>query len=106
MTMYDLNIPASVALAIEPLKRCAKVHQIILFGSRAVGDHDPRSDVDLAISGLGLSRKDIAILRDQVERAPTLYRISVTILETMPAALRERVTNQGVVIYDREKAFR
>jgi uncharacterized protein len=100
------NIPESVACALEPLRRCEKIKQVILFGSRAVGDHDPRSDVDLAISGPGLSKGDVALLRDEIERAPSLFRIAVSHLEKMPATLRERVMKQGIIIHDREKALR
>jgi predicted nucleotidyltransferase len=100
------NIPESVACALEPLRRCEKIKQVILFGSRAVGDHDQRSDVDLAISGPGLSKGDVALLRDEIERAPSLFRIAVSHLEKMPATLRERVMEQGIVIHDREKALR
>lgn len=106
MAEDHFNIPESVACALEPLRRCAKIEQMILFGSRAVGDHDPRSDVDLAISGPDLSKEDVAILRDGIERAPSLFRIAVSHLEKMPANLRERVMKQGVVIHVRKKALR
>ncbi|MBZ9887313.1 nucleotidyltransferase domain-containing protein [Mesorhizobium sp. BR1-1-3] len=106
MAEDHFNIPESVACALEALRRCDKIEQVILFGSRAVGDHDPRSDVDLAISGPSLSRGEIAILRDEIERAPSLFRIAVSHLEKMPATLRERVMKQGIVIHDREKALR
>lgn len=36
---------------MERLKRSYRVHGVILFGSRARGDHLPRSDVDLLIIG-------------------------------------------------------
>lgn len=106
MAEDHLNIPESVTYALEPLRQCAKIEQVILFGSRAVGDHDPRSDVDLAISGPCLSKEDIAILRDKIERAPSLFRIAISHLEAMPATLRERVMKQGIAIHDRTKAFR
>ncbi|POO55074.1 hypothetical protein CTT39_17410 [Agrobacterium rosae] len=94
-------MPESASLALFPLICCTKVERIILFGSRAVGDHDERSDVDLAIAAPDLSRHELAFLRDKITHGRTLYKIMVTRLEGMPATLQDRVIKQGVVIYDR-----
>lgn len=34
---------------VETLKRFAFVKKIVLFGSRARGDHQPKSDFDIAV---------------------------------------------------------
>ena len=89
------GIPDSVNAALDILRATPAVHSIILFGSRSVGDADERSDVDLAISAPDLDAPGIARLRDAVSTARTLYRVSVTRIEDMPASLRSRVLAQG-----------
>jgi predicted nucleotidyltransferase len=45
------NIPESVWTHLEKLAEHPRIEKMILFGSRAFGDHEERSDVDIAISG-------------------------------------------------------
>lgn len=100
------NIPESALDAIAILMTPFAVRRVILFGSRAVGDHDQHSDVDIAISAPGLTHSELALLRDRVNNARTLYHIGVSALEEMPDALRIRVLAQGVTIYERQEATR
>jgi len=97
----ETRLPDSVAIALQVLRAEPDIKTIILFGSRAVGDHDERSDFDIAISADGIDRQKLALLRDKIGQSPTLFKIAVTLLESMPPALRQRVVTQGVVIYER-----
>lgn len=97
------NIPESAVSAIEILVNCPDIERIILFGSRAFGDHQPKSDVDIAVCGPNISRLKLASLRDQIASAPTLFQIAISHLERMPELLRLRVIETGVVIYERKK---
>jgi predicted nucleotidyltransferase len=81
-----------------------QVERLILFGSRALGDHDERSDLDVAVSAPDLDRAGLAALRDKLNRFRTLYKISLTPIESMPPRLRDRVLAQGVVLYERQEA--
>jgi predicted nucleotidyltransferase len=78
-----------------------EIERLILFGSRAAGDADPRADVDLALSAPRLTRPQFARLRVDAYEAPTLYWISLVHLEATPERLRERIEIQGIVIYER-----
>lgn len=97
--MADLPLSANVAL--DRVRAVAAVRRIILYGSRAVGDEDERSDIDIAISAPDLDGRSFTRLRDAVDNARTLYKISLAQLEDMPAPLRNRVLAQGRVIYER-----
>jgi predicted nucleotidyltransferase len=81
---------------------CARwpIDRIIMFGSRAVGDHEPRSDFDLAISARALSRHQWSILQDFVSESATLFKVAITPLDGMPVKLRKQVLSQGIIIYD------
>ncbi|CAO4132607.1 nucleotidyltransferase domain-containing protein [Methylorubrum extorquens] len=97
-------IPESAATALRHLTDSPKVVFVILFGSRAVGDQDERSDIDIAFSAPELSKGELALIRDKVELSRSLYKISISQIERMPASLRERVLDQGVIVYEQSKA--
>lgn len=80
-----------------------QIERMILFGSRAIGDHDDRSDLDVAVSAPELDRAGLAALRDRLDRFRTLYTISLTPIESMPPRLRDRVLAQGVLLYERQE---
>lgn len=102
--LSGLDLPDSARAAVAALASFDEVEKIALFGSRAVGDHDPRSDSDIAISGAGIDRAMLARIRDRIGRSRTLYRISIADLDIMPKLLRERVPSQGMTIYERAEA--
>lgn len=95
------RIPDSAGAALDLIKAVPAVRSILLFGSRAVGDEDERSDIDLAISAPDLDAPGVARLRDAVSTTRTLFKISVTRIEDMPTALRSQVMAQGRTIYER-----
>ena len=92
------DLPESVEATIDIIRSDPAVRRIVLFGSRAVGDHDERSDVDLAISAPDMTRGDFAVLLDRVSEALTLYKVELSWLEAMPEELRARVLAQEVVL--------
>lgn len=99
-----VDLPESALAVIERLSSLDDIETIIIYGSRALGDHDERSDIDVAIAGRTLDQATLARIRDEIDRSPTLYRISVADLATMPDPLRARVLSQGVTIYERAQA--
>jgi uncharacterized protein len=96
-------LPASVQAALQLAVFVPEVRTIILFGSRAVGDHDEKSDFDIAISAPRLARNEFIKLRDAVAHSRTLFKISLSLLEKMPERLQNRVTSQGLKIYERKE---
>lgn len=75
--------------------------KVILFGSRARGDHHPRSDYDIAVVAPTLSRENWSEFRELVlEDAPTLHKIDLLLLDnSVSAELRDSITKDGVVLY-------
>ncbi|MEM8486192.1 MAG: nucleotidyltransferase domain-containing protein [Bacteroidota bacterium] len=85
----------------ERLIETPEIERVVLFGSRARADHDPRSDIDLAIECPSASRDLWQRIRDMVEATRTLLFIDVVRLDTAPAALKAKVREEGVVLYER-----
>lgn len=90
-----------VAAALDALKACGTIEKIILFGSRAIGDHWPRSDVDLAIVAPEAGIKEWMAICDAAEEAETLIDIDLVRYEETSGAFREAIDRHGKVIYER-----
>lgn len=96
------SIPESVKVFLNELASRPEVEALILFGSRAAGDHDEPSDVDVAVVGPSISRSEWARICDAASSARSLYWISLIHLDRSPAVLRARVTSTGVTVYAKE----
>lgn len=81
----------------------ASVERVILFGSRARRQHDPRADIDLAIECPTASAGEWARIWALVDDAPTLLAIDLVRFEEAPAPLRGEIERHGVTLYDRRQ---
>lgn len=52
---------------ISVLGRNSKIDKAILFGSRAKGNYNPGSDIDIALKGKNLSLEDILNAKTEIE---------------------------------------
>ena len=93
------SIPPSITDFLRLVETNPRVEEIILFGSRAVGDHKDRSDVDLAIRGAKLLPEDWTIFRAEATEARTLFWISLVDFDHAPAEIQLRIRDQGKTIY-------
>jgi predicted nucleotidyltransferase len=75
-----------------------QANTVILFGSRAKGTAMPRSDFDIAVSGVS----DIESLREALDNIPTLYKIDLVDLDTCRNDLLiEDINEYGQKIYEK-----
>jgi predicted nucleotidyltransferase len=76
------------------------ISKIILFGSRARGDHDERSDLDIAIA----MKKSDKVVWHQVlaviDELPTLLKVDVINYTEASTALKSKIQQEGVIIYE------
>jgi uncharacterized protein len=87
----------------DALAAFPEVERIVLFGSRAKGDAEPRSDIDIAIScPAGDTRTWLDICR-VAEEAETLLKIDLVRLEDTDQAFRRRIEREGKVLYERRQ---
>lgn len=59
------------------------VQKVVIFGSRAMGNYKPGSDIDLAITGDTLTFDDILQLHSQLEKLDTLYSFDMQNINTI-----------------------
>jgi predicted nucleotidyltransferase len=72
------------------------VRRVVLFGSRARGDHAERSDIDLAVEAPTADARAWDDILATIDEAPTLLQIDVVRVETAPQALREAIEREGI----------
>lgn len=84
---------------VEAIRDLAARHgqvRVVLFGSRARGDHRERSDIDLACDGGDFAH----FAADVDELTPTLLEFDVVDLGApMQPELREAIEREGVELY-------
>jgi predicted nucleotidyltransferase len=80
-----------------------EIEEVLVFGSRAMGNHKNGSDVDLAIKGNGISLRTISRLAAQLnEELPLPYTFDVVdyaLIDT--PALKEHIDSRGEVLFQR-----
>lgn len=88
-------------LIVEAIVKRIQPQRIILFGSRARGDAQERADYDIAIDDEALTPARLAQIRADMEELPTLLSIDIVWINRANAVLRERILNEGKIIYEK-----
>lgn len=77
------------------LKHFPSVEGVILYGSRAMGNYKPYSDIDLAIVG-NISDRELNALAGELEELPLPYKFDVIALNQVKlGALVKHVAEHG-----------
>lgn len=97
----SIHIPEHLPEQLADLARKNGTQRLVLFGSRARGDHHERSDIDLAVFGLDSTKA--GQLRLALEDLPTLLSFDLVCVDknTSPALL-ENINREGVILYASE----
>ncbi|MEK7729203.1 MAG: nucleotidyltransferase domain-containing protein [candidate division KSB1 bacterium] len=88
----------------EALSRFPEIEKAIVFGSRAMGNYKPGSDVDLAIVGAAITPTTVLRLRALLnEDLPLPYFIDVAHYEKIKnAALKQHIDHEGHLLFSRQ----
>lgn len=79
-----------------------KVDKVILFGSRAKGNFQNGSDIDLALKGKNLNLDDILNLSIDFDHLDLPYKYDLVIYDRIKdPALVEHINRVGIVLLDR-----
>lgn len=80
------------------------VKSIYLFGSRARGDANERSDIDLAFDCLNIEQREWLDIIFYIEEFETLLKIDVTQYNNASDDLRARIDHEGIIVYEQGKS--
>lgn len=91
------NLDKRVEDDIIKIAKKNAIKKVILFGSRARGDHSERSDIDLAISG----GNTLNFQYDLEEEAWTLLMFDIVNLDReINEELQAEIDRDGVILYE------
>ena len=102
----DENLSRQTGLSPEKLRTIrhtigadSRVRRLVLFGSRAKGNWREGSDIDLAVTGVGLEHADASRWADLLEEELFPWSVDVVLLNnSTDPALREHIERVGVPI--------
>ena len=99
INMYGLTVQ-DVKWIIEAVRSFPEIKEVILFGSRAMGNYKKSSDVDLCIKGEGVNFKSILRLKDLLEEEyPLPYFFDVIHYEQIGnAELKRHIDEEGKIL--------
>ena len=96
-----LDLDEGLIRNIREIGRNYAIEQIVLFGSRARGDHLPASDIDLAVF-LMPEFNSRGRMTSDVDDLNTLLKIDIVFInEHIDPKLLENIEREGVFLYER-----
>ena len=96
--MRNTGIKENVITEIVELAQKYDLQKVILFGSRARGDFQRASDIDLAVSGGNVAMFAV----DVEEETSTLLEFDVVNLDLdLQEKLLESIKKEGMVLYEK-----
>jgi uncharacterized protein len=83
---------------IKPIER------VLIYGSRAMGNFKPGSDIDLTIVDVDLNQKTLADVNDLIDDLLLPYKVDLSIYKTLGhPELKEHINRVGLEFYVRSK---
>ncbi len=96
LTTHQLN------LIFAAIKKFPEIEKVILFGSRAMGNYKPSSDIDLMIVGSLLTAQTITRLSGHLNEEVSLpFRFDI-VGEPVATDLKTHIQEHGIVFLDTE----
>lgn len=78
------------------------VDRVLIYGSRAKGNHRPGSDIDLGLEGAGLSHTDLLRIDAALDDLNLPYKIDLSLLRQIDnPELLDHIRRVGIVFYDK-----
>lgn len=103
--MSEFGLPdKTTAIVRQILADFPAVERAILYGSRAIGNDKPGSDIDLTLFGDQLNLRILGQIAARLEESPIPYQVDLSIWSQLNhAGLREHIERVGVVFYQRDE---
>lgn len=84
-------------------RRYPEIKQVIIYGSRALGNYRNGSDIDITIKGENLTHKLLLTIMAEIDELNTPYFTDISYFDNIKNdALREHILRVGKVFYQAE----
>ena len=95
----------SYGLILEAFYKYADIEEVLVFGSRAMGNYKTGSDIDFAIKGRNINNKTACDVSGYLnEVLPIPYYIDVVCYEALiNAELKKHIDRHGKLCYRRQE---
>ncbi len=93
--------PASHAKLIRLFESAPGIERVWIHGSRARGDYEAASDVDLALDAPALSEREFDLIKSRLEELALIYRVELVRLEArLDPEFRRRIERDRKVFWE------
>lgn len=80
-----------------------EIEKAVLFGSRAKGNYQPGSDIDLAVYGKGISFDDFLTLKVRLDDLKLMQKVDLVKYSSIENLdFIEHINRVGIIIYQKE----
>lgn len=92
--------PKIIELLREVFRRHTRVQGAMLYGSRAKGNFKAGSDIDLTLTGSGLTVKDLLTIQEEIEDLSLPYKVDLSLFHQIEnPGLVEHIERIGIRLY-------
>ena len=103
MSANHVQTDWTVAQIHDGFDRFPEVEKAVLYGSRAKGNYQPGSDVDLTLAGAAVTSKILGQILSELDDGLLPYTFDVSILsEIKQTDLLDHIRRVGVVFYEKK----
>ena len=89
--------PRDIKALQRVFRKYPRVKEVFVFGSRATGNADRASDVDVAVNAPTLSAAEWSDIREDLDSLPIILALDVVRLDRLPdSPLRTRIHAEGL----------
>ncbi len=95
------GLPDSVLQSIlDVFRQFPVVDKVVLFGSRAKGNFNTGSDIDLAVFGKFFTSQDLLLLKVRLDDLDLIYKIDpVFYAAVLNPEFKDHINRDGITIY-------
>ncbi len=99
--MTDTGLPESAVEKLRGIfKNYAKIHQVILYGSRAMGTYRPGSDIDLCIEAESFGLLELLAIENQIDDLLLPWKVDLSLRHKIDnAALLNHIQRVGQTFF-------
>jgi len=87
---------------ISLLQKNQSINKIILFGSRAKGNFENGSDIDIAFKGSNLKLDDILSAKIELDKLSLPYKVDIILFDRIKEKeLSDHIERVGIILFER-----